>query len=150
MATGQEVQNPPILDDNTNYQEWIKDLKVWQLFTSTANTKKGPRLYLCLKGKAREIVREMDINEIGAEDGLEQIVAKLDSHYKKDRVQRAYVELENFEKFRRKSDMKITEYVSEFERLITRSESMICNFLMVWWHISYYIMPICKSMRSIS
>ena len=54
MATNGEVQNPPILDDYTNYDNWLKDLDVWKMFTSTPKTKQGPRLYLSLKGKARD------------------------------------------------------------------------------------------------
>lgn len=119
MASGgsNDVQNPPVLDDNTNYENWIKDLEVWKLFTTTVNTKKGARLYLCLKGKARELVRSLSIETIGAENGLDSIVEKLDEHYKKDKVQRSYMELEAFERFRRKSDMKINEYITEFEKL---------------------------------
>ena len=100
------VQNPPVFHDGMNYQDWKKDLEVWKLFTSTTNTKKGPRVYLSLNGKAKDIIREMvTLNEIGANDGLEKIITELDKHYQKDQVQRAYLELEDFEQFRRPKTM---------------------------------------------
>ena len=111
------VQNPPIFHDGMNYQDWKKDLEVWKLFTSTANAKKGPRVYLSLNGKAKDIIREMvTLNEIGANDGLEKIITELDKHYQKDQVQRAYLELEDFEQFRRPKTMDMGSYISEFER----------------------------------
>ena len=117
MATNGEVQNPPILDDYTNYDNWLKDLDVWKMFTSTAKTKQGPRLYLSLKGKARELVRELDLNAIGAENGVNVIVEKLNDHFQKDKVQQSYIHLENFENFRRSKDVSIKDYITEFEKL---------------------------------
>ena len=117
---GAAISDPPILDNNTNYESWLKDLKVWELYTNTELKKRGPRLYLCLKGKAREIVRDLDINIIGADNGVELIVKALDGHYSKDKVQRAYMALENFERFRRSSNMEMNEYVTQFEHLNTK------------------------------
>ena len=115
-----QVQNPPILDDDTNYISWKKDLEVWRLFTSTVNVKKGPRLYLCLKGKARELVRDLTLQDIGAENGVDLIVNKLDAHYKKNDLQVAYIELEAFEKFRRKSSENMQDYITGFEKVYNR------------------------------
>lgn len=120
MPPDKEISNPPSLNDETNYEEWLKDLEVWKIYTNMAAEKKGPRLYLTLTGKAREIAREVDINEIGSATGLEQIVAKLNEHFQKDKVQRSYLELEKFEKFRRSSGMKMNDYITEFERLNNR------------------------------
>ena len=115
-----QVQNPPILDDDINYMSWKKDLEVWRLFTSTVNAKKGPRLYLCLKGKARELVRDLTLQDIGAENGVDLIVNKLDAHYKKNDLQVAYIELEAFEKFRRKSSENIQDYITGFEKVYNK------------------------------
>ena len=119
MATAREGEcsAPPMLTDDTVYEDWLKDLEVWKLFTNTPDTKKGPRLYLNLKGKARELVRSIPTAQIGSETGLYVIVAKLNEHYQKDKVQRSYLELEAFEGYRRKSDCDIQSYITEFERL---------------------------------
>ena len=116
MASNESISNPPILDDSTQYDEWKKDVAVWKLYTNTPDEKKGPRLYLSLRGKAREIVREIDTAEIGAENGMDKILEKLDGFYKTDMVQRAYVELEQFESYRRNSSTDMKAYVSKFER----------------------------------
>lgn len=112
-----EVQNPPVFDDETNYDNWIKDLEIWELFTTTALNKRGPRLYLSLKGKARDLARELTGGEIGSETGVQKIVDKLNGHYQKDKVQQAYIKLENFENFMRPSKMSIADYITEFEKL---------------------------------
>ena len=117
MASNSDPANPPVLDDGCNYESWKKDLAVWELYTGTENKKKGPRLYLCLKGKAREIVRELPLADISAENGLQKIKAKLDDHFEKDKVQRSFMNLENFEKFRRGVDMPIHEFISKFDQL---------------------------------
>ena len=117
MAAASDPANPPVLDDSVNYECWKKDLAVWELYTGTEKSKRGPRLYLCLRGKARDIVRDLPLEEISGDNGLERIKRKLDDHYEKDKVQRAFINLENFEKYKRSPDISISEFVSKFEQL---------------------------------
>ena len=117
MAAASDPAKPPVLDDSVNYECWKKDLAVWELYTGTEKSKRGPRLYLCLRGKACDIVRDLPLEEISGDNGLERIKRKLDDHYEKDKVQRAFINLENFEKYKRSPDISISEFVSKFEQL---------------------------------
>ena len=63
-------KNPPVLDENTSYENWTKALKLWQLITELKPEKQGPALVLSLSGKAREIVFELSVEEISGEDGV--------------------------------------------------------------------------------
>ena len=110
------VKNPPIFNDDTNYEIWEKSLKVWQLVTDLKPEKQGPALILAISGKAQEIVLELSLDEIKAADGVETILTKLRTIYRKDSVDTAYEAFERFIYFTRESSMKMTEYINEFER----------------------------------
>ena len=60
---------------------------------------------------------ELDIDVISADDGVENIIGRLDKLYLKDKTQSAYECYENFEKFRRPKNMSMVDYINEFERL---------------------------------
>ena len=122
MAAKSEISDPPVLGDDTNYESWSKDLEIWNRYTNTAAAKKGLRLYLSLKGKPRSIVRNLPADTIDAEDGYQQILKKLDAYYKKNAVQRAFVDLEAFERFQRSPGMPINDYIVQFEQLYCKIE----------------------------
>ena len=50
----------------------------------------------------------------------QNIIAKLDSLFLNDKVQTAY---EKFEKFERLSEMSMSDYMIEFERLLSKTKS---------------------------
>ena len=66
---------------------------------------------------------ELPVAEIADEDGVAKIIAKLDGLYLKDKAQSAYEAYDKFETFKRPSDMLITDFINEFEKLYRRSES---------------------------
>ena len=76
------IKTPPLTDD-TNYQDWKKDLTIWQQFTELEK-KQGPALYLSLSGKARECVRELNAADIGLDGGFNLITNKLDRVFQED------------------------------------------------------------------
>ena len=81
----QSLKTPPILVDEAGYREWKDDLSIWELFTDLSNVKRGPAVYLTLSGVARDCVRELTKEQIGAENGVKQIVDKLDKVFLKDK-----------------------------------------------------------------
>ena len=62
-------------------------------------------IFLSLEGKAKEAVLELEIENISGINGVKNIIEKLDSLYKKDKVQVAYETYNTFEKFQRSSDV---------------------------------------------
>ena len=79
------LRTPPILTGEDSYLEWKDDLKIWQLFTDLVNTKRGPAVYLTLRGNARDCVRDLTSDQVGSETGVKQITDKLDQVYLKDK-----------------------------------------------------------------
>ena len=82
----------------------------------------GPAIFLTLEGKARETILNLDIKEIKAKNGVENIVKALNRLYLKDKLQMAYETYDAFEKFRRPEKMSIKEYINEFECLLNKTK----------------------------
>ena len=120
-------KNPPVLDENTSYENWIKALKLWQLITELKPEKQGPALVLSLSGKAREIVFELSVEEISGEGGVKKITDKLDKIYKKDTVDSAYEAFEAFIYFKREQNMEIINFITEFERRFNKAKLHGCE-----------------------
>lgn len=113
---------PPALSKSSTYETWLKEIKIWQKFTDLTVGKQGPAIFLTLEGKAREAVLELEVNDISGDEGVKNIISKLNTLYLKDKTQSAYEAYDIFEKFRRPSDMSITEYINEFERLHSKTK----------------------------
>ena len=56
---------PPQITDDISYQDWKRDVTIWQLFTALEKKKQGPALYLSLQGKAKVCVRDLKPEDIG-------------------------------------------------------------------------------------
>ena len=105
---------PPSLVRSTSYEHWLKEIQIWQTFTDIAADKQGPAVFLTLEGKAREAIIELEVADINHADGLKNIIQKLDKLYLKDKTQAAYERYDCFERFRRPSEMSMTDYINEF------------------------------------
>ena len=89
--------------------------------------KRGPALILAISGKAQEIVLELSLDEIKAAEGVETILNKLRSIYRKDSVDTAYEAFEKFIYFTREGSMTISEYINEFERRYNKAKVHGCE-----------------------
>ena len=67
---------PPSLT-STYYEDWLKEIEIWQAFTDLTDEKQGPAIFLTLEGKARETILNFDIKEIKAKNGVKNIVKAL-------------------------------------------------------------------------
>ena len=79
--------------------------------------KQGLALTLSLTGKAQDCMLELSVDDIGAEGSVKKIIDRLDKLFLNDKVQNAYIAYETLESFKKTSEMSITEYINEFERL---------------------------------
>ena len=111
------LKTPPILEDEEHYREWKQDLSIWQLFTELEKVKQGPAVYLILKGNAREAVRDLKPEEIGAAGGVKKITDKLDQLFLKDINTQTYLAFKDFYNYRRPSGVSITEFLVHYEYL---------------------------------
>ena len=116
---------PPTFDEKSQtWKEYRKELNMWKALTSLEEKKQGPALYLALVGKAKEVVKDIDEDQIFCESGLENIVSVLDSVFKKDENQESYLAYKQFEEFRRAKSMNVKDFVIKFESLHSKLKSL--------------------------
>ena len=111
---------PPELNDDKSFSDWKKEVEFWQIATDVKPERQGAMIFLSLKGKSREAVRELTKEEISTEGGVQSVLDKLDTLWKEDENLEAFNAYEKFEKYKRPNDMGITEYIAAFERLNNR------------------------------
>ena len=114
---------PPTLGKSSSYDNWLKEIAIWQTFTDITPKKQGSAIFLTLEGKAREAVLELEVKDINCDDGVKNVLAKLDTLYVRDKVQTAYEAYDRFEKFQRNSEMSMSDFMIEFERLLSKTKS---------------------------
>ena len=98
-----------------------KKVNYWLKFNVAGDkTIIGLGIVLNLKGKALDAVLEIDENIITSETGVEEILRKLDELFKEDKAQAALICYDKFERYSRPSEMTITDYLIEFERMTAK------------------------------
>ena len=112
-----DLKDPPTLSDDVDYADWKIDLEIWELYTSLAKNRRGPALYLSLKGKARDCIRGLTKEQIGAENGVETIKKRLDEVMQSDENMRTFTCFKTFYDYRRPAGCTIQEFIIKYERL---------------------------------
>ena len=110
-------KNPPSLTNSTQYEKWVKEVKLWTICCKLEKKEQGPAIALSLSGTARDAVLEMDIEVLNSDEGVTKLVEKLDGLFLKDENQRIYVALKFFEKYQRPLSLSIDEYINYFDLL---------------------------------
>ena len=110
----------PSLEKSASYDAWLKEISIWQTFTDIDVRKKGPAVFLTLEGKARQTVLELNVKDINCDSGVENIIKCLDKLNLKGKTQTAFETYEKFEKYRRPTEMTISDFINEFERLLNK------------------------------
>ena len=106
--SNEKIVGPPNFDEKTfSWKEYRKEIEVWASLTNLPKKKQGPALWMSLSGKAKEVVQDMDLDEIKADDGISKMIRKLDAVFKIDDNQAAYIAYRNFETFTRPADMRM-------------------------------------------
>ena len=118
MAFAKGIAPPSLVPEN--YEMWKKEMILWEMSTNLDKKKRAPTIFLTLEGKAREAILEMDPNLLNKDDGMEQLYAKLDTLFQEDTTQSALAAYDKFEKYIRPSEMSITDYLIEFERMTAK------------------------------
>ena len=112
------IKPPPIFnpDEDDDYCAWKNDVEVWQAFTKEEAKRQGPAVYLSLKGRAREAVRGISINDLKKDDGVDEIIRILDEIFQSDETTRAYHAFKEYVEYRRSSDQTFSSFVVEYEK----------------------------------
>ena len=117
-----EIKAPPPMREDLPYDDWKYEVKIWEKFISYEKKKLGPCLFLSLTGDARNAAREIPLEDLEKDDGLDTLIKKLDELYLKDKEGSAFEAYESFEKYERPKDMDINKYINTFERLYQKAK----------------------------
>ena len=123
-SSSSKIQQPPNLTKDITYANWKEEINIWKDFTELADEKKGPAVFLSLSGQARDSVRQnVKSDKLKETEGLKHVFDCLDKLYLKDSTCTAYEAYEEFEKFIRPPDMKISDYIIKFEQLYSKAKN---------------------------
>lgn len=114
-------KDPPPLHKAKSYEDWLLLLDFWQEYTTLPLNKQGPTLILTLQDEALEAALELKKEDVSSNNGIKNIITKLDSIYKKDKTIKNFKHLEDFEDYRRKNE-SIDQYLIEFEKRLNKTK----------------------------
>ncbi|XP_066913250.1 uncharacterized protein [Clytia hemisphaerica] len=117
MATSVSYNKaPPLLSQSKNYEDWKKLIGIWTELTTLDKKKQGPSLVLTLDGKSQEAALELSREQISSENGVQNIINRLDKIYAKDKLTEKFDAIEKFETYRRTKEKKIRDFLTEFDK----------------------------------
>lgn len=116
-----EKTPPPFDAQRDDYSKWKKKFRIWQGVTEVAKTKQGGLLVLRLDDNTQDaIIEAVSADDIKKDTGVETILTQLDEMFQKDASFIAYEIYEDFEKYRRPPDLSIVQYLSEFQKRLSK------------------------------
>ena len=108
-------RNPPVLNEDTQYESWVKEVDLWSACCKLEQNQQGPALALSLSGNARQAALNVDSGTLKSNGGLAAVINKLNGLYLKDENQRIYVALKSFEQYKRPQTLSMDNYLNEFD-----------------------------------
>ena len=119
MDVRKSFQYPPVMGEEANYETWKRDISIWCQLKAVTVDKQAMAIYLSLTGRAKNAAQEVDVTVLGAADGtgVKALMDRLDSLFLPEQGRRQFTAFHNFYNLRRKEDVKLTDFVSEFEFL---------------------------------
>ena len=79
IATSFKAPSP--LTDESLYENWKREIEIWQAFTDFLPKKQGPAIFLILQGKTREAALEIEIKDLTDDQGVKKLTEKSVSLY---------------------------------------------------------------------
>ena len=76
---------PPLFkEDETDYEQWKKDVDLWTVITDLDKDKQVIIIHLSLSGRARSASSELTKAQLNANDGVEKLLERLDRVFLQD------------------------------------------------------------------
>ena len=136
---GKTVDCPNFDPEGNNYEQWRKEAAVWRMVINSPKSKQGSMVYLAMKGKAKDVVFQLDNEKLGLQDGFEYIIKTLDDIYLPEIFEQKLRNFYDLWNFSRKPDDLVLEWAGEwhgkflnYHRVagVLPSETAIMMFLM--------------------
>ena len=108
---------PPLLRETEDFQRWMKLVKVWSRGTSINVEKHASVVIMNLTGKYQDVALEMEEGELTGQDGLKNLLKRLEEVFMGDSKDLAYEQYVKFEKIKREETETVTDYIIRFEKV---------------------------------
>ena len=115
-------------DVGSSARSYLRQVEAWKRMTLLPPHQQGLVLYQHLTGKAWVAAEELNVDRLGAEDGVQYLVKWITNRYldlEVTRIGKAFSEF--FRKLKRRPGQSIRDYNSEYDRLHARLREVGCN-----------------------
>ena len=121
MAATTKIPTPSYYHGQ-NYENYKKEVEIWQAITTIAEDKQGLHLLLNLPGKDKDplgikdkLLEKVEIKELSKKDGVEKYLSCMDAFLGRDELQEGWERFEQFDSFIRSPDQSWMEFITDFE-----------------------------------
>ena len=122
MASFSEKNPPPFDRKVDDYTKWKKNFAIWQSITDVVNTKQGGLLVLGLDEDTRDEVMQVLTTE-NLKEGAKTVIDELDKIFEVDESLTAYEAFEEFNSYKRPSNVTIRDFCREFQIRLAKAQS---------------------------
>ena len=105
---------PPKFDKTRPYEGWKNEIDIWTRVTELDKKKQALAIALGFEGRARESAMEIPAEDLDSENGMETLLAKLDSVFLKEEKDRAYEAYSHFDGITKDSSVSMSDYIIDF------------------------------------
>ena len=131
--------SPPTLTEKTDYELWKLETHAWTVVTDFIKEKQAVAVPLNLPGDDKRKIKETVFGELGlsalnSENGMNNLFGFLDRYLLEDEVMSCWRRFEDFEKFERKHDQNIRDYVDNFDLKSSKKKDCMLNCHLRFWH----------------
>ena len=95
------------------------------MLTTLEKKKQGSALVLTLEEKAQEAALELPQAQITCDNGVKQILTRLDKIYEKDKLTEKFNAIEKFEGYKRVKETTIREFLVDFDKRLHKIKNYI-------------------------
>ena len=117
----------PAMKTDQPFDAWKKELKIWILTNTTLNVDKKIQagiLFESLSGEPREtVLSELSVDQITAEDGVENIISTLDNFFGGNETKNAFSAMDGLMKYKRDPEMEIEGFVRQFQFKVNKARA---------------------------
>ena len=114
---------PPRFEEDSNYEAWKKDIRLWCRLTDLTATKQALAVHLSLSGRARNASSEISLTDLEKENGVDNLLKKLDKMFLPEKGHRQFKAFNNLYNLRRMTEAKMSDFVCEFEHTYFKFKS---------------------------
>ena len=118
----------PVMKKTRPYEAWKKELQVWKASNTVLGVEKkiqAATLFESLKGIPKQLVlSELDVSQIIADDGLQNIIDILDSVYMPNVVQTSYSAINDLFTYKCEKKVSIENFIMEFQIKVNKIKAL--------------------------